>query len=579
MSIHRGREEYSPTHIAANDHNVAMALWRVEQRTLEQDLKDKEKVEARIYDLYKNNDLVRALIDKYVDNLVGKRVILQATPDYKTLGVTKVEAETWAQNVERRFQTWADNPENWISANQNSDFTGLCRHAATQEVIHGEILATREWKRTPVGFATCVQMVTPSRLKNPPSVDASASNATGGKLEPNPVDQNGNRKIFEGIEFDRYGASKRFWIEQPIRNDKATGLHLYNPATAQTQIRPVGKYTRFGWLQVWHIFEGLKPEYPRGISRLTSIIRKVKQLDRYSQADLDKAIISASYVLAITSDEDAASVADMLSGVDAHHAQSATMDVGGQPVPADLAARRDDLLNEFADRYTKIKSGSILHMFKGEKVEAVAPPVNHGDPANYRKGHERSVANTIGMSYEHASGDFSGVNFSGGQLSTGGFEQTLGIRRSQGVYKFAKLYYRSWLDEAISRGIIPKLGGRDYFPYREAYTRCEFTGTSRIYVDGVKRARENQLDLANGTTSRSAIVAEKGGDFNQLTAERAREAQIILEELENLAEQNGIVLSPQDKIRVLTEVLVTDSVELPPNIGEETPQDFSTEGL
>jgi len=529
---------------AVDEFDKAIMLWRAELDLLDADLRAKDKIEARVYDLYRNNDLMRGLIEKQVDTVVGSKVALQALPDYEYLGVTRETAMAWQSTVEGEFHRWAYSPENWITADRSMDLTQFLRAAYRSKLMTGEMWTSREWRPSPIGYNTCFNLFSSHRVKTPSKLQADAT------------------RVFHGIEFDDYGAATAYHIEQAAAGQrKSFSNKTYNRVT---------RYSAFNWLQIYHIYEPLLPEYPRGISRIAAVLKTLKQLDRYKEADLDKNIIAANYVMAITSDEDPESIADMLSGAASVQTSSEFALGGGPVIPDNIQAERDRILKQISgQRYVELTGGHLMHLFKGESASILQAPVASQTSADYAKGYTKSIANGMGVSYELGSGDFQGINFSAGQMSLGIYEHGANIERKLYVYKLARLMYRAWLDEAMTRGTVPLLGDQPYFTNREAYARCEFTGAKRVHVDPVKIANATAKNLASGVTSRTEIANAEGVDLEKVVMDRANEADMILDAIETVASQRGIEMSAEAKLKIITDVVATQSVQTPDQVVEQ----------
>lgn len=531
--------DFSPSFQAADDMDKALLLWRVNMNTLEKDLRAKEKIEARAYDLYRNNDLMRALVEKQVDALVGSHVTLLSQPDYKALGVSQSEAAEWAATVENEYHTYAHSPDNWISADRSMDLTQLLRSAARSLIMTGEIFSSREWLKSPVTYNTAFQLVSSHRIKSP-------NNYRDGK-------------VFYGIEFNDFGEAEAYHIESFKMGQKRN--------FGQKEIKRYGKRNAFNWLQIYHIYEPIVPEYPRGISRLACVIKPILQRGRYIEADLDKNIIAANYVMAITSNESPESVADMLSGADQHGSNGFEVAAGGG-LPPEVAQKREEILNQITQRVIELTGGHLLHLFDGEKAEILQAPNAGQTSGDYAASIARHVANGAGMSYAYATGDFKGLSFSAGQMDLGIFEHGANITRQLYIYKLAKLWFRTWLDEAMLKGTVPLLGGKEYWPNREAYSRCDHSGAKRVHIDPVKRANSNKIDLANVTTSRTSIANELGVDLDAIITERANEAAKIVAAIVSAAEKQGLTVSDEAKLKIIIDVVGTSSVETPDTVVE-----------
>ncbi len=525
---------------AVDEFDKSLMLWKAELNNLDDDLRAKDKIEARVQDLYRNDALTRGLIEKQVDTVIGSKVAIQAMPDYAYLGAQRDEVMRWQALAESEFHRYAYSPENWISADRSMDFTQLLRCAERTRIMTGEMFVSREWRVSPIGYNTCFNPFSPNRVKTP---------------KQNNIDG----RIFHGIEFDEYGSSVAFHIEEARLNQKRNfGLK---------EIKRVSKYSAFNWLQVFHLYEPLLPEYPRGISRMAAVLLPMKQMARYKEADLDKNIIAANYVMAITSDEDPESVADMLAGVgSAQSSLDAALGSVSSGLPPEIERQRQEILSHISQRFVELRGGHLLHLFKGEEAKIMQAPVASQTSADYAKGYARDISNGMGISYELGSGDFDGVSFAGGQMSLGIYEHGANIQRQLYAYKLAKLMYRSWLDEAMTTGKLPLIADKPYFQNREAYANCEVTGAKRVHVDPVKSANSNAKKLASGYESRTAIANAEGVDIESIIMDRANEADMYLDAIMTVAERNNLQLGDDAKLKIITDLVATSSVTTPDNI-------------
>ena len=532
----------------ADPLDKAVALWHADLAGLEQDLCEKEAIEARVWDLYRNSDLLHGLIEKQVDTQIGSRVSLQALPNYKALGVSREEAAAWSDDVENKFHAWAHSPENWVSADRSMDFTQFCRSACRMRKLTGEVFMSLEMRPSRIGPSTTFQLISPSRVKTP-------SRRTG-------------FRVFHGIELDRFGAAFGYHIETARLDQKRS--------FGNKQTKRYTRYNRFGLPQLFHIYEPMRPEYPRGISRLACVLKLMKQRDRYMEADLDKAIIAASYAMVITSDEDADSVALALAG--AVESSKGRMAIGGSTLsPEQEQVYREEYARITKDRYAEVTGGRWIHGFKGEEFNILDAPSNTGPSVDYLKGYTKPAVNGAGGSYELSTGDFSDVNFASGQMSLGIYEYSASIQRRLYDHKVAKFVWRAWLDEQIAIGRdnpgegVRELGNAPYFgpgENRDHYTRCNFTGAKRVHVDPLKDAKANQLRISNGTSSRSEIVADNGGDMDAIMSARADDGVAILQAVKTSAERCGLELSDEAQLKILIDAVATATIDVPENVSD-----------
>ena len=141
-------------------------------------------------------------------------------------------------------------------------------------------------------------------------------------------------------------------------------------------------------------------------------------------------------------------------------------------------------------------------------------------------------------------------------MSLGIYEHAAAIERRVYLHKFASLLYRSWLDEAIDKGVVPLLGNTPYWQNRDDYSRANFTGSKRIYIDPVKKSRSANIDLANITTSRTRLAAENGDDLENVITEVVNETDALAEAIANGAKAfTGKELSAAAKEQVYLSIV------------------------
>jgi capsid protein len=235
----------------------------------------------------------------------------------------------------------------------------------------------------------------------------------------------------------------------------------------------------------------------------------------------------------------------------------------GCGISPEIQAKRDEILRSITQRTVEMTGGHMMHLFKGEAASILQSPNSTETSSKYSEGLARDIANGAGIAYEVATGDFQGMSYSAGQLATGIFDNSISIARELKVYKQVRLWYRSWLDEAMLKGTVPLLGGQEYWPNREAYAGVTCSGSQPTTADPLKNARTNMVELGNGTTSRTKITNEAGHDLNQIVTERAAEATLYLDAMTAVAEKHGLTLSDDAKLKIIGDIINTAAVTIP----------------
>jgi signal peptide peptidase SppA len=227
-------------------------------------LPEKDTIVSRVRDVARNNGWASGALQKYVDGAVGSDFRLSYKPDYQALGLSAKWARQFSKEVEAKFRAWANDSRNYCDASEKLDFGGLVGLAFRHRMADGECVLLSHWiKRGNFPYSTALQVVHPDRLCSPL-----------GKLD----DEN----FKAGIEFNKFGAPKAYWFSKnhPAENES----FVY---------KKIPKQMAHGRRLVIHYFEADEAGQSRGKPLFTSIVEKLKMLDKYEQTELQAALLNA----------------------------------------------------------------------------------------------------------------------------------------------------------------------------------------------------------------------------------------------------------------------------------------------
>lgn len=493
---------------AASTSSNELAGWKPRIESADQLVKEKTAVEGRAWNLVFNNGYASGAVQSEKDAIVGAKYRLSAKPDWRLLGISHEDASEWSNQIESAFHLWADDPEGCVDAQRKLNFTQLLRLATATEFIHGEFMCSREWRPDVRSqFATCFQIVEPERVATP-------------------YDKK-HKNIVSGVEVDRFGAATAYFVRKGHPADYKIGINN------QHKYQRVTKYNAYGWRNFIHIFEPVKSGQRRGLSYFSSTIQKLKMMDRYEDMELEAAIMSATYAMVLESNFGANSIFD---GVSPHHSVS---DSVGQMLQAKI---EHDQSNNIS--WNGIK---IPHLFPGEQLKQIAS----SHPAKAFEGFEsamlRHIARGWGKSYEQLSGDYTKTTYSSARAAMIEAYRTVTSKRANTPDRLASVIYRLWLDEAISRKLVslPR-NVKDYWPNRQALSRCSWIGSGRGDIDELKAAKANEVKLRTGQTTLQKVAADAGEDWQENIEQAAREATAKIKALEAM----GVEVTDQMKLQI-----------------------------
>jgi lambda family phage portal protein len=461
--------------------------WRPALRDTQDDIDAAwDNAAARTIDVIQNSGWIAGAVDQAVANTVGTGLRLKAMPENDTFGMTNAEALEWCRQVESRFELWSRNPDE-CDVQALRTFGAMQGAAFRSWLATGEILAEMAWRqRSWCRYGTKVRLLAPHRLSR-------KSDAM--------------QRLVNGVYQDLDGLPVGYLA---IRKDPLLGEFDYK----------VRARDGMGRLKVVHVFDG-PPGTCRGISPMTPALQVARQFDQLADATLTAAILQTVFAATITSD---APTEEVMQGMLTPQEQAAMNKSGSSPIESYL-----DMTAGFYDNSTINLgiNGRIAHMFPGQELNFHRPSNPTSDYRDFSMHLLREIARCLGLTYESATGDYSGATYSSVRMATGEMFAITRSRRQNVVAPFCQAAYSAWLEEEIERGGIPFPGGIEGFlANRTAACRAEWRGTPKPQADDLKTAKSHEVWRRLGVISDAMIANDLGVDIEDVYAQRAAEADL-----------------------------------------------------
>jgi lambda family phage portal protein len=251
-----------------------------------------------------------------------------------------------------------------------------------------------------------------------------------------------------------------------------------------------------------HVFDPERSEQSHGKPLLSSVLSEFKNVDRYTMAELQAAVLNAMIAAVIQTPLDQ----DNIIGLFQNDAS------------AYLAERERCAV--------KLEAGAMLPLFPGDTLAPFIP----GRPASafgmFVENMYRVIGVAVDLPYELLMKDFSKTNYSSARASMLEAWRSFLRRRDWLGTQFADPVYDLFLEERINAGLID---APDFYDNRAAYTRCRWLGPGRGWVDPVKEAQAAQIRIEMGFSTYEDECAEQGRDWQETLMQRSREQDFIEE--------------------------------------------------
>lgn len=453
----------------------------------------RDRMVARSRDLVRNDGWASGGITRILDNCIGTNLRLSAAPDYRALKLRfggrfdAVWADEFRQAAEALWRGFAHSAGKWNDVERQLTVGQQFRVALRHKLVDGEGLALAYWLPDRVGYgaadyATSFRLVDPDRLSNPNQM----------------ID---SRHMRGGVELDDLGVPIGYHLREAEQND------WYNAVEANRWER-VEREDSDGWQRVFHDYDRDRAGQHRGVGVFAPVLAHMKMLARYYSVELQAATIASQLGLFVKSPYDPALVQDALGADD----------------DAELPMYQN-LRSEWSKTRPAMFDGVRLPtLAPGEDITAVEsahPNTNFGAFT-----HEMLCvfASCTGVSVEQITQDWSRTNYSSARAALMETWKTLTRRREEFATGTATPMYSCWLQEAMENGELPlPSGAPEFIEAKTAYSRCEWLGPPRGWVDPVKEPAGSVLRMDAGISTLKQESAEQGRDWEETLDQRAIE--------------------------------------------------------
>lgn len=376
-------------------------------------------------ELSRTSPIAAGAINTNVDRIVGTGLALSAQPNVAVLRWTPEQALAWKTLVQNEFSLWADSTE--CDMEQTLNF-----YQQQALVLRGTLESGDLFTNLPDGQTTATQ---PYALR----IQTLEADRVG-----NPLGQMDTAKISGGVRLDDFGAPSAFYIY-----DQHPGGWLPGQSSNRFTGTWEDRIGRSGRRRILHHFRKLRPGMPRGVPYLAPIIDCIKQLSRYTEAEIMAAVVTAYLTVFIESPPDSPS---RVFGVD-------------DKSPGDAKGELE------------LKSGAVVTLYPGEKAQ----PVNPGRPNPNFGPFIEAVITQIGMGLslprELLIKQFN-ASYSASKAALLDAWVYFRSVRNWLALSFCQPIYETWLAEAVATGRVPAPGFFTDPLMRWAYTRAAWPGDS-----------------------------------------------------------------------------------------------------
>ena len=471
----------------ASTTKKSMRSWMYYGGSAKEDIEDNlNTLRQRSRDAYMGIPVAAAALKTMRTNVVASGLVPSPQIDAEFLGLSMEQTEKLQSQIIREFGLWADTPI--CDAERVDNFWKLQQLAYLGFLMNGDAIAllpVKEQKGQP--YSLRVRLLEADLVCSPDGHD---------RLAPCNVRGHEVHSIVQGVETDAEGMVVAYWIcnHHPLGSFSSAG----SDGIDWVRVKAYGENT--GRRNVLHVMNRERAGQRRGVPMLAPVLEALKQLGRYTDAEITAAVISAAFTVFVESESPSNSnpFGEMTHGEEQAEPQ--------------------------AQGNVKLAPGAIIDLAPGEKVQ-------FADPKHPNSGYDafsNAMIKLIGAALEippEAMMKMFSTSYSAARGALNEFWRTCGMHRDCFADDFCQPIYEEWFAEAVARGRIHAPGFFGDPAIRKAYTACSWNGPARTNLNPVQEVDAAIKRVEAGfSTAQQETAQMTGGDYNRNIEQRVMEA-------------------------------------------------------
>jgi lambda family phage portal protein len=294
------------------------------------------------------------------------------------------------------------------------------------------------------------------------------------------------RMVRMSIEVDEFYRPLAYWLKRVHPGEwRSPGLNVQQA------------WLRVPADQMWHLKITSRWPQTRGEPPMHTVMRKLNDMDGYTEAEITAARGAANYMGAIETEEPESS----LTGQEASD--------GSQ------------VLNW--------EPGTFQHLGPGEKISWSTPnrPNTGVDP--FMRLMLREVAAGVGVSYESLARDYSQTTYSSGRLALLDDRDLWKVMQQWFTRSIRGPLHREWLRQAVFARAIPEISTEEYMLNPSKFEAVRFKPRGWSWIDPSAEVEAYAKAIRNGLTTTTDVIAAtgEGDDIEDKLERRARELELM----------------------------------------------------
>lgn len=464
------------SHGAASTTKTSMKGWDSTSLSPQSDVdRNLRLLRERSRDLYATSPVATSAVNRNLVHVVGPG--LRASPhiDAEALGMAEDDAAAAERRIRAAFNAWASGKGCDVTG-QNT-FWELQQIALLTWLLSGEVFALHDFGGR--GGSLRVRLVEGDLCCNP---GQSGLSTNVWAKEPT----TGNR-IWNGIEIAQDGSVAAYHFVSRYRDQ-------VGEPSEWVRVPALGELS--GTPNVLHVFKAERPTQYRGVPYLAPVIESIKQLTRYTDAEIMAAVINGFFSVFITTENG---------------------------VAPDLGMDDEEGLDEGE---LALGNGNIATLAPGEGVQVVDAKRPNSNFGGFTDAMAKYIGSALNIPAELLFMQFN-ASYSASRGALLEAWEFFSLNRTWFAADFCQPVYEMWLADAVARGIVEAPGFFDGDLARAAWSQCDWTGPApgQLNPNVEVSAARSRIEAGLSTGEREAL-ALNGTSYEENLRQLAQEKQL-----------------------------------------------------
>lgn len=473
----------------ASLHKKSMRGWTWHGGSPKEDIEDNLRVlRERSRDAFMGVPLATGAIKTMRTNVVCGGLTPTPQIDNAFLGISDEEAQKINAQIAREFDLWANKPT--CDADRLDNFYMLQQLVFTGFLLNGDAVAVLQNKKSPgVPYDLRLRIIEADRLCSPSFMDV---------LSPCEINGRHVEKIVQGVETDAAGMVIAYWIcdRHPLASTAAAGL----AASHWTRVEAYGAKT--GRQNILCLMQRDRAGQVRGVPLLAPVLESLKQLGRFTDAELTAAVVSAMFTVFIKKTDQSDEIPF------------------GEMLPPEVQVDAPDKTS------VELAPGAFIDLNPGEDVQFADPKHPATGFEAFMNAIVKQMAAALEIPSEVLYKQFS-TSYSAARGALNEFWRTTGMHRDWFADYFCQPVYEAWFREAVCKGRIKAPGFLVDPAVAAAYMNCTWNGPARTNLNPKDEAAAAQMRVNSGFSTAAQETAQMtGGSYEANMRQRKSEAAL-----------------------------------------------------